>query len=48
VGITFKIYYHIDMKSIRQMHREYSTILSLPIIQIRQAIIMLEATPGYQ
>ena len=26
VGITLKIYHHVDTKSIRQMHREYSPI----------------------
>jgi len=29
VGITFKIYHHVDAKSIRQMHKEYSPICSV-------------------
>ena len=37
VGITLKIYHHVNAESIQQMHREYSPIVSLPITQIKQA-----------
>jgi len=29
VGITLKIYHHVDAKSIRQMHQEYSPICTI-------------------
>jgi len=32
VGITLKIYHHVDAKSIRQTHQEYNPLKQLSII----------------
>jgi site-specific recombinase XerD len=32
VGITLKIYHHVNAKSIREMHKEYSSLLKLEAV----------------
>ena len=34
VGITLKIYHHVNAKAIREMHREYSPLQQLEAVNV--------------
>jgi site-specific recombinase XerD len=36
VGITLKIYHHVNIKAIREMHREYNPICTVDNLAIRK------------